>query len=76
MVGVKWTIKGFLVWGRMVDDGTQSVCGGLVREETERLVRDMASQDITVTRDETFTGGLCLVAIEPISNYTLIGATG
>src|SRR5215471_8684569 len=42
------------------------------REETERLARDMAPQDITVTQDETFTGGLCLVAIEPVSNYILL----
>jgi hypothetical protein len=34
------------------------------REETARLARDMAPQEITVTQDETFTGGLCLVAIE------------
>jgi len=25
-----------------------------------------------VTQDETFTGGLCLVAIEPVSNYILL----
>ena len=37
-------------------------------EETVRLARDRAPQDITVTQDETFTGGLCLVAIEPLSN--------
>jgi hypothetical protein len=42
------------------------------REETERLARDMPPQDITVTQDETFTGGLCLVAIEPVSNYILL----
>ena len=42
------------------------------REETERLARDMAPQDITVAQDETFTGGLCLVAIEPVSNYILL----
>ena len=42
------------------------------REETERLARDMPAQDITVTQDETFTGGLCLVAIEPVSNYILL----
>jgi hypothetical protein len=36
------------------------------REETERLARDMAPQD------ETFTSGLCLVTIEPVSNYILL----
>lgn len=42
------------------------------REETARLARDMTPQDITVTQDETFTGGLCLVAIEPVSNSILL----
>ena len=41
-------------------------------EETVRLARDRAPQDITVTQDETFTGGLCLVAIEPLSNSILL----
>jgi hypothetical protein len=38
-------------------------------EETARLAQVMPPQEITVTQDETFTGGLCLVAIEPVSNY-------
>jgi hypothetical protein len=38
-------------------------------EETERLARGMTPKDITATQDETFTGGLCLVAMEPVSNY-------
>jgi hypothetical protein len=42
------------------------------REETARLAQRMPSQEITVTQDETFTGGLCLVAIEPVSNYILL----
>jgi len=42
------------------------------REETVQLARDMAPQDITATQDETFTGGLCLVAIEPVSNSILL----
>jgi hypothetical protein len=32
----------------------------------------MQPQEITVTQDETCTGGLCLVAIEPVSNYILV----
>src|SRR5262249_11861718 len=32
----------------------------------------MAPQDITVTQDGTYTGGLCLVAIEPVSHYILL----
>jgi hypothetical protein len=42
------------------------------REETKRLAQGMTPKDITVTQDETFTGGLCLVAIEPVSNSILL----
>ena len=30
------------------------------RDETVRLAKDMPPKDLTVTQDETFTGGLCL----------------
>ena len=40
------------------------------REETIRLAQEIPLKEITATQDETFTGGLCLVAIEPVSNYT------
>ena len=42
------------------------------REESARLARDMPAKAITVAKDETFTGGLCLVAMEPKSNYILL----
>src|SRR5262245_3981229 len=45
------------------------------REETARLAEQMPSQDITVTQDETFTGGLCLVGMGPVSNYILLEHT-
>jgi hypothetical protein len=32
----------------------------------------MPSKDITLTQDETFTGSLSLVGIEPVSNYILL----
>jgi hypothetical protein len=32
----------------------------------------MPHKDITLTQDETFTGGLCLVGIEPVSNYIVL----
>jgi Family of unknown function (DUF6399)/helix-turn-helix, Psq domain len=41
-------------------------------EESARLAKDMPPKAITVAKDETFTGGLCLVAIEPKSNYILL----
>jgi len=36
------------------------------------LAKDMPRKAITVTQDETFTGGLCLVAIEPVSNFIIL----
>jgi len=36
------------------------------------LAHEMPPKDITMTQDETFTGGLCLVGIEPVSNYILL----
>ena len=45
------------------------------REETLRLAPEMPSKEITATQDETFTGGLCLVAIEPVSNSILLEHT-
>jgi hypothetical protein len=42
------------------------------QEETSRLAKDMPRKDITVTQDETFTGGLCLVGSEPVSNFMIL----
>src|SRR5215470_5632122 len=41
-------------------------------EESARVAKDMPPKAITLAKDETFTGGLCLVAIEPKSNYILL----
>src|SRR5262245_16877835 len=41
-------------------------------DETVRLARDMPRKAITVTQDETFTGGLCLVTMDPESNFILV----
>lgn len=40
--------------------------------ETARLAKDMPRKDITLTQDETFTGGLCLVGMEPVSNFIIL----
>jgi hypothetical protein len=40
--------------------------------ETARLAKDMPRKAITLTQDETFTGGLCLVGTEPVSNYIIL----
>jgi hypothetical protein len=40
--------------------------------ETPRLAKDMSHKDLTVTQDETFTGGLCLITMDPESNFILL----
>jgi len=45
------------------------------QEESARLATDMPAKDITLAKDETFTGGLCLVAMEPKSNYIVLEQT-
>src|SRR6267378_438854 len=50
----------------------EEVIGAYRREESARLARDMPAKAITLAKDETFTGGLCLVAIEPKSNYIVL----
>ena len=42
------------------------------QEESARLAKDMPAKVITLAKDETFTGGLCLVAAEPKSNYIVL----
>jgi hypothetical protein len=41
-------------------------------DETARLAPDMPHKDLTVTQDETFTGGLCLITMAPESNFILV----
>src|SRR5215467_859601 len=36
------------------------------------LAKDMPPKDLTVTQDETFTGGLCLLTMDPESNFILL----
>jgi hypothetical protein len=42
------------------------------REESAWLAQDMPAKAITLAKDETFTGGLCRVATEPVSNYIVL----
>ena len=42
------------------------------QDESARLAKDMPAKDITLAKDETFTGGLCLVAADPKSNYIVL----
>jgi Family of unknown function (DUF6399) len=41
-------------------------------DETARLAQDMPRKDLTVPQDETFTGGLCLITMDPESNFILV----
>jgi hypothetical protein len=52
--------------------GVEEAMVTYTQEETQRLAQGMSPQEITVAQDETFTGGLCLVAIEPVSNDILL----
>jgi hypothetical protein len=58
-----------------INRGVEEALVAYHREEAERLGRDMTLKDITMTQDETWTGGLCLVAIETVSNYILLEQT-
>jgi hypothetical protein len=42
------------------------------QDETARLAQDMPHKDLTVTQDETFTGGLCLITMDPESNFLIV----
>jgi hypothetical protein len=42
------------------------------QSETARLAKDMPEKEITVTQDETFTGGLCLITMDPDSNFIIL----
>jgi hypothetical protein len=41
-------------------------------EESTRLAQEMPPKEMTMTLDETFTGGLCLVGMDPESNYIVL----
>src|SRR5262245_55801686 len=40
--------------------------------ETPRLAKAMPHKDLTGTQDETFTGGLCLITMDPESNFLIV----
>jgi Family of unknown function (DUF6399) len=42
------------------------------QDETAHLAQNMPHKDRTVTQDETFTGGLCLITMDPESNFILL----
>jgi hypothetical protein len=42
------------------------------QDETARLAKTMPKKDLSVTQDETFTGGLCLITMDPESNFIIL----
>ena len=45
------------------------------QEDSTRLAQEMPPKEITMTLDETFTGGLCLVGMAPESTYIVLEQT-
>src|SRR5262249_4671915 len=45
------------------------------QEESPRLAHAMPPQEMTMTLDETFTGGLCLGGMDPASHYLVLEHT-
>ena len=58
-----------------INPGVEEAVVAYTWEETQCLAQGMQPREITGTQDETFTSGLCLMAIEPVSNYTLLEHT-
>src|SRR5439155_12137757 len=42
------------------------------QQESARLAHEMPAKDITLTQDETFTGGLRVVGMDPVSNSMVL----
>lgn len=57
---------------QQVNYQVEQAIGNYQQTETPRLAKDMPRKVITMTQDETFTGGLCLVASDPVSNFILL----
>jgi len=50
----------------------ESLIATFGQEEDQRLAANMPAQEISVCQDETFHPEICLVAIEPVSNFILL----
>jgi hypothetical protein len=57
---------------QQVNRRIEEAMGAYRQDETARLAQDMPRKAITVTQDETFTGGLCLVTMDPESNCIIL----
>jgi len=50
----------------------ETLLGQFGQQEDQRLAAEMPPREITVCEDETFHPQICLVAIEPVSNFLLL----
>jgi hypothetical protein len=50
----------------------EDVVIGFSLRERERMAAEMPEKRISVAQDETFPSGICLVAVEPVSNFILL----
>jgi hypothetical protein len=67
------SVRGGVVWDPEAGKPWRgrSDCDVLPRGECPAGARH-APKDITLAQDETFTGGLCLVGMKPVSNYIVL----
>jgi Family of unknown function (DUF6399) len=75
LTGLNRFVGGSFGTQQQIHRGVEEAMVAYTRTETPRLAQHMPPKAITVTQDETFTGGLCLVAMEPVSNYILLEHT-
>src|SRR6266545_2941187 len=57
---------------QQVNRRSEAALGAYRHDDTARLAQDMPRKAITVTQDETLTGGLCLVTMDPESHFILV----
>jgi len=55
-----------------VAEELESLLARFGKEEDQRLAASMPPREITLCEDETFHPQICLVAIEPVSNFILV----
>ena len=60
---------------RKVTADMEEAVAGLGQEKQQRLAKNTEPKQITVCEDETFHPAVCLVAIEPVSNFILLEQT-
>jgi hypothetical protein len=57
---------------QQVNRQVEQAIGAYGHTETSHLAKDMPPKDLTVTQDDTCTGGLCLITMDPESNFILL----